>query len=96
MKCFEMENCEYDIVEVVEETDLFINVLVLELVSGYTSVFRGKSIEGSSVNLRIPRKELLRFSHQIPAFKLTEEHGNLKGFWELDPGALPMHYYGLK
>ncbi|KAL2960089.1 hypothetical protein AAZX31_17G021600 [Glycine max] len=96
MKCFEMENCEYDIVEVVEETDLSINVLVLEFVSGYTSVFRGKSNEGSSVNLRIPREELLKFSHQIPAFKLTEEHGNLKGFWELDPGALPMHYYGLK
>ncbi|CAI8610584.1 unnamed protein product [Vicia faba] len=23
------------------------------------------------------------------AFKLTQEHGNLNGFWELDPGALP-------
>ncbi|KAJ1389964.1 hypothetical protein SESBI_37877 [Sesbania bispinosa] len=56
---------------------------------------KGKSNEGSSVNLRIPRKELLRFSHRIPALKLTEEHGNLSGFWELDPGALPIHYYGL-
>nr|KYP58038.1 Protein HLJ1 [Cajanus cajan] len=96
IKCSELENWEYDIVEVVEESDLFINVLVLEFVSGFSSVFKGKSNEGSSVNLRIPRKELLRFSHQIPAFKLTEEHGILRDFWELDPGALPVHYYGLK
>ncbi|KAL2339091.1 hypothetical protein Fmac_013537 [Flemingia macrophylla] len=96
IKCSELKNWEYDIVEVVEETDLFINVVVLEFVSGFSSVFKCKSNEGSSVNLRIPRKELLRFSHQIPAFKLTEEHGNLRDFWELDPGALPIYYYGLK
>ncbi|XP_027919194.1 uncharacterized protein LOC114177826 [Vigna unguiculata] len=94
MKSSELKNWEYDIVEVIEETGLFINVLVLEFVSGFSSVFKGKSNEGSSVKLRIPRKELLRFSHQIPAFKLTEEHGHLRDFWELDPGALPTHYYG--
>ncbi|KAK7264577.1 hypothetical protein RJT34_32186 [Clitoria ternatea] len=96
LKGSDLVNWEYDIVEVVEETDLFINVLVLEFVSGFSSVFRGKSNEGSSVNLRIPRKELLRFSHKIPAFKLTEEHGNLRDCWELDTGALPIHYYGLR
>ncbi|BAT77185.1 hypothetical protein LR48_Vigan01g311700 [Vigna angularis] len=96
MKCSELKNWEYDIVEVIEETDLFIIVLVLEFVSGFNSVFRGKSNERSSGKLRIPRKELLRFSHQIPAFKLTEEHGNLRDFWELDPGALPTHYFGLR
>ncbi|KAJ1377141.1 hypothetical protein SESBI_49203 [Sesbania bispinosa] len=95
IKCSDLKNWEYDIVEVLEETDLFTNVLVLEFASGFSSIFRGKSNEGSSVNLRIPRKELLRFSHRIPAFKLTEEHGNLSGFLELDPGALPIHYYGL-
>ncbi|CAJ1941116.1 unnamed protein product [Sphenostylis stenocarpa] len=96
MKCSELKDWEYDIVEVVEVTDLFIKVLVLEFVNGFSSVFRGKSNEGSSVNLIIPTKELLRFSHQIPAFKLTEEHGNLRDFWELDPGALPIHYYGVR
>ncbi|KAL9277875.1 hypothetical protein ACSQ67_024887 [Phaseolus vulgaris] len=96
MKCSELKKWEYDIVEVIEETDLFINVVVLEFVSGFSSVYRGKSNEGSSVNLRIPKKELLRFSHQIPAFKLTEEHGKLRDFWELDPGALPIHCYGLR
>ncbi|RDX68123.1 hypothetical protein CR513_52917, partial [Mucuna pruriens] len=94
IKCSELKNWEHDIVEVVGETELFMNVLVLEFVSGFSSVFRGKSNEGSSVNQRIPRKELLRFSHQIPAFKLTEEHGNLRDCWELDPAALPIHYYG--
>jgi hypothetical protein len=76
-------------VEVLEVADLFIETSILECVTGFSCVFRGKSIEGSSGNLRLPRKELLRLSHQIPAFKLTEEHGDLRGFWELDPGALP-------
>jgi curved DNA-binding protein CbpA len=90
IKCSDLKKWEYDIVEVLEEADLFIETLVLEQVSGFSSVFRGKSNEGSSVSLRISRKELLRFSHQIPAFKLTEQHGgNLRGFWELDPGAVP-------
>ncbi|XP_027333766.1 uncharacterized protein LOC113848451 [Abrus precatorius] len=96
IKCSDLKNWEYDIVEVLEEADLYINVLVLEFVSGFSSVFRGKSNEGSYVNLRIPRKELLRFSHQIPAFKLTEEHDHLKDSWELDPGALTINYYGLR
>jgi len=89
IKSSDLKNWEYDIVEVLEVADLFIETSILEHVTGFSSVFRGESIEGSSGNLRIPRKELLRFSHQIPAFKLTEEHGDLRGFWELDPGALP-------
>jgi len=40
--------------------------------------------------------ELLRFYHQIPAFRLTEERGgSLGGFWELDHPALPLHYFAL-
>ncbi|KAK7292325.1 hypothetical protein RIF29_08103 [Crotalaria pallida] len=96
IKCADLGNWEYDIVEVLGGNDLFFDVLVLAIVGGFNSVFAGKSNEGSAVNLRIPRKELLRFSHQIPAFKLTEKHGKLRGFWELDPGALPVHYYSSK
>ncbi|XP_058758633.1 uncharacterized protein LOC131631880 [Vicia villosa] len=88
-KCSDLKNVEYDIVEVLEEGSCFIEVLVLENVSGYRSVFRCKVVDGCSVKVRMPRKYLLAFSHQIPAFKLTQEHGILKGFWELDPGALP-------
>jgi len=97
IKHSDLENLEYDIVEVVGENDLGMDVLPLELVSGYNSVFKGKSNAGSSKTMKIFWKELLRFSHQIPAFKLSEEHGgNLRGFWELDPGALPLHCFHSK
>ncbi|TKY72026.1 DnaJ-like subfamily B member 12 [Spatholobus suberectus] len=97
IKRSDLENWEYDIVEVIGENDLWMDVLPLELVSGYNSVFKGKSNEGSARTMKIYWKELLRFSHQIPAFKLTEKHGgNLRGFWELDPGALPLHYFNNK
>ncbi|KAJ7980192.1 DnaJ domain containing protein [Quillaja saponaria] len=96
MACSDLENCEYDIVEVLEENDLWREVLVLELVNGYKSVFKGQKKERSAVTMRIPQTELLRFSHQIPSFKLTEEKdGSLRGFWELDPAALPYYYFCL-
>jgi hypothetical protein len=94
LKCSDLKNCEYDIVEVIEDGDMWIDVLFLEKVSGYSSVFKCKlNNGGSKMTLAIDRTELLRFSHKIPAFKLTEEHdSNLKGFWELDPEAIPVHY----
>jgi hypothetical protein len=94
LKCSDLKNCEYDIVEVIEDGDMWIDVLFLEKVSGYSSVFKCKlNNGGSKMTLAIDRTELLRFSLKIPAFKLTEEHdSNLKGFWELDPEAIPVHY----
>lgn len=94
LKRSDLKNCEYDIVEVTEDADMWTDVLFLEKVSGYSSVFKGKlSNGGSKMTMTIDRTELLRFSHRIPAFKLTEEHGrNLRGFWELDPAAVPHHY----
>uniref|UniRef100_A0A5B7BZE2 J domain-containing protein n=1 Tax=Davidia involucrata TaxID=16924 RepID=A0A5B7BZE2_DAVIN len=91
IKCSELENCDYDMVEILEENDLWIEVSVVELVDGYKSVFKPQMKEGSTVKMKIPQTELLRFSHQIPAFRLTEEKGgSLRGFWELDPAALPV------
>ncbi|KAK2447775.1 hypothetical protein QL285_007102 [Trifolium repens] len=94
LKRSDLKNCEYDIVEVIEEGDSWTDVLFLEKVSGYSSVFKGKLTSGGTkMSITIDRLELLKFSHKIPAFKLTEEHdSNLKGFWELDPGAIPVHY----
>ncbi|XVF66298.1 hypothetical protein PTKIN_Ptkin10aG0024200 [Pterospermum kingtungense] len=57
IKCCDLENWEYDIVQVIEETDQCIKI---------------------------------RFSHQISFFQLTDErNGEQRGFWELDPVALP-------
>lgn len=83
--------CEYDIVEVCEDSDLQRKVLILERVDGFNSVFR---VGGSAETMTISQAELLRFSHSIPSFRLTEERGgSLRGFWELDPAALPVRYF---
>ncbi|KAK9933658.1 hypothetical protein M0R45_020843 [Rubus argutus] len=83
--------CEYDIVEVCEDNDLQRKVLILERVDGFNSVFR---VGGSAETMTISQAELLRFSHSIPSFRLTEERGgSLRGFWELDPAALPVRYF---
>ena len=94
MKCSDLENCEYDIVEVVEETQSGISVLSLEEVKGFVSVFRTQVKEQLPVTFTIPANELLRFSHQTPAFRLNGERGgSLKGYLELDPDALPIHWF---
>lgn len=93
IKCSDLENCEYDIVEIIEAQNLHIEVLFLERVAGFNSVFKPQK-ESASAVMKISTEELLRFSHQIPAFKLTEERdGSLRGCWELDPAALPVHYF---
>ncbi|KAK6265477.1 hypothetical protein QUC31_016314 [Theobroma cacao] len=94
IKCSDLENCEYDIVQVMEENDRYIKVLVLERVDGFNSVFKANVKGLSNVTVEIPRVDLLKFSHQIPFFQLTNERdGSLRGFWELDPAALPVHYF---
>ncbi|KAL8128641.1 hypothetical protein V2J09_017796 [Rumex salicifolius] len=89
----DLENCDYDVVEILEQSikGSPTKVLVLEQVSGYNSVFK----VGSSLStMKIPYNELLRFSHQIPAHALTEEkEGSLRGFKELDPSALPATFF---
>ncbi|XP_040996237.1 uncharacterized protein LOC121242447 [Juglans microcarpa x Juglans regia] len=96
IKCSDMKNCEYDMVEVIEEDDLQIRVLILERVDGFNSVFKAHIKDGSDVTIGIPRIELLQFSHQIPAFRLTQERdGSLRGFLELDPAALPAKCFSL-
>ncbi|KAK6930098.1 DnaJ domain [Dillenia turbinata] len=90
LKASELEYCEYDIVEVVQENEMKVEVLVLERVNGFTSVFKPQLKDKCVVKWDIPRTELLKFSHQIPAFRLTEERsGSLRGYWELDPASVP-------
>ncbi|XP_044499888.1 uncharacterized protein LOC123221193 [Mangifera indica] len=93
INCSCLENCEYDIVEIQKASDTQMEVLFLERVDGFTSVFRPQVRGASAMTMDIPMIELLRFSHQIPVFRLTDERdGSLRGFWELDPAALPVQY----
>ncbi|XP_010240875.1 PREDICTED: uncharacterized protein LOC104585627 [Nelumbo nucifera] len=88
--CSDLLGCKYDIVEILEDNALGIKVLLLVQVDGYKSVYKAKRKGASAVTMEIPRVELLRFSHQIPAHQLTEERdGRLRGCWELDPAAMP-------
>ncbi|XP_038995110.1 uncharacterized protein LOC120119372 [Hibiscus syriacus] len=97
IKCSDLENWRYDIVLVMEETDRCIEVLNLERVDGFNSVFKAQVQGGSNVTVEISRMDQLRFSHQIPFFQLTKErNGRLRGCWELDPAALPAHYFSFQ
>ncbi|KAJ8434950.1 hypothetical protein Cgig2_025986 [Carnegiea gigantea] len=90
MTCSGFKNCEYDIIEVLEGNPSYVKVSVLERVDGFNSVFRPQKSGNSLLTREIPLVELLRFSHQIPSFRLTNEKGGgLRGCWELDPAALP-------
>lgn len=96
MKKSDLEDCEYDIIEVLDENASWIEVLFLEKVEGYTAVFKSQKRERAPFSMKIPCTELLRFSHQIPAFRLTEEGGGvLRGNLQLDPGAVPVLFFCL-
>ncbi|KAI3888244.1 hypothetical protein MKW92_010112 [Papaver armeniacum] len=86
----DLQTCKYDIGEVVQVSDIY-KVLILEKVSDYKTVFKAQTKAGRQSLLEIPSRELLRFSHQIPAIQLTDEkEGTLRGCWELDPKAMPV------
>ncbi|XP_062108565.1 uncharacterized protein LOC133819358 [Humulus lupulus] len=94
LNCSDLENCEYDIVEVLSATVLLINVMVLERVDGFKSVYKARGQGGSALTWSIPQVDFFKFSHQVPAFRLTEEKGGkLRGFFELDTAALPVHFF---
>ncbi|XP_050274647.1 uncharacterized protein LOC126717223 [Quercus robur] len=82
---------ECDIVEVLEVNDNSTEVVVLSPLSGFTSVYRSPRIQRSKSGvIVIPRDEIARFSHQIPAFQHSGEKDILlRGCWELDPKAVP-------
>ncbi|CAL5415819.1 unnamed protein product [Camellia sinensis] len=92
LKHSDLKTCKYDMVQILEKDEMKIKVLFLELVGGFKSVFKPQ--QGSTCMMEIAQRELLRFSHQIPAFRLTEERGgSLRGYWELDPAALPVTFF---
>ncbi|XP_050373568.1 uncharacterized protein LOC126791196 isoform X2 [Argentina anserina] len=89
-----LATCDYDIVEVCEDNGFQRKVLILRRVAGFNSVFKVEDEGGSPKTMIIPEVELLRFSHSLPSFRLTEEKGgSVRGCWELDPAALPVRFF---
>ncbi|KAM0948576.1 putative DnaJ domain, Chaperone J-domain superfamily [Dioscorea sansibarensis] len=81
-------NCAFDVAEVIEQTRTGICIQLLEKHSGHKLVFMPKGRGNSKFVIHV--QEYLRFSHRIPAFKLTgERNGTLRGYWELDPASVP-------
>ncbi|CAN1189389.1 DnaJ homolog subfamily B member 14 [Linum perenne] len=82
---------KYDMVEVLEDYDEERGTSVVPLVKldGFKTVF---SKPDSNAVRRIPREEMLRFSHQVPHHLLTGEEGENapKGCFDLDPAATPL------
>ncbi|KAL1811793.1 hypothetical protein DCAR_0623922 [Daucus carota subsp. sativus] len=82
----------FEIVEVVSDFNISTGVKIahLEKVEGFVSLFRTKALVGSPY-LRLLSCELLKFSHQIPSFRIKESEtdGVPKGCIVLDPASLP-------
>lgn len=85
----------YEMVEVLTDfTEKFgVRVAPLVKVDGYKNIFQRQQAGPQPVSgWVVPKTELLRFSHQIPARRLTtEEMQNIPDVcWELDPAATPV------
>ncbi|XP_047315233.1 uncharacterized protein LOC124919117 [Impatiens glandulifera] len=96
---FRMENCNYEIAEVLESNnEQFIKISLLLHLKGSKTIFKGaRGRSMSSCIVEIPWKEVGRFCYQIPCFKFTtERNGMLRGCWELDPAAMPKKFQPLE
>ncbi|KAF8655136.1 hypothetical protein HU200_061273 [Digitaria exilis] len=78
---------EYFLAEVMEISSGDIIVSCLTKVEGFSTVFKPEKEGESGSAMRIAKSDLMMFSHQIPAFRLTND--NLCGYWELDPASVP-------
>ncbi|PPS15334.1 hypothetical protein GOBAR_AA05245 [Gossypium barbadense] len=82
----------YDFVEVLTNFDKEMGIWVshLDKVKGFVSIFKQTARDGV-ICFRLSSRDLYRFSHQIPAVKMTgkEREGVPVGSFELDPASLP-------
>ncbi|XP_010929658.1 uncharacterized protein [Elaeis guineensis] len=79
------KNLVYRLVEVLSgfTEEEGVTVAALSWVEGLEDVFQRQVVEGFELVKTLSRKELLRFSHQAVAFKMTEDGGNdgRRGRW---------------
>ncbi|XP_009335671.2 uncharacterized protein LOC103928367 [Pyrus x bretschneideri] len=82
---------ECEMVQVLEDNEESTKVAVLPHVNGSKSLFRAPRIHRSKNGIiDIPRAELGRFSHQVPAFLHTGEIDiQLASCWEVDQLSIP-------
>ncbi|KAF9623009.1 hypothetical protein IFM89_035990 [Coptis chinensis] len=82
---------EYEIVEVVSDLSTCIIGVRLVRVEGFEALFKRQMRRGLEKTQQFSRKELLRFSHRVPASKLDGEvmDGFPSGSWMLKSSAIP-------
>ncbi|KAF7831903.1 Chaperone protein DnaJ [Senna tora] len=81
---------QYEMVEVLDDYSEELGVCVSPLIklAGYKTVYQTNT-DKSAIRW-IPRREMLRFSHQVPSWLLKGETNNLpESCWDLDPAATP-------
>ncbi|PWA54643.1 DnaJ domain-containing protein [Artemisia annua] len=81
---------QYEMVEILEDysEELGIRVTPLVKLNGYKTVYQRD--EKKNGTRWIPRREMVRFSHQVPSCLLKGQGLNLPdGCWDLDPAATP-------
>ncbi|OMO81336.1 hypothetical protein CCACVL1_12475 [Corchorus capsularis] len=81
---------QYEMVEVLDNYSEELGVCVAPLVKlvGFKTVYQ-RSTDMDAVRW-IPRREMFRFSHQVPSWLLKGESSNLPDrCWDLDPAATP-------
>ncbi|OMO85543.1 hypothetical protein CCACVL1_10113 [Corchorus capsularis] len=62
-------------------------------VPGWNSFFQRQQQDGYRVSHTVSRKEMIFFSHQVPAHTvegIDDSHGIPKGSWHVEPDALPL------
>ena len=81
---------QYEMVEVLDDYSEELGVCVSPLIklAGFKTVYQSNT-DKSTIKW-IPRREMLRFSHQVPSWLLKGEASNLpERCWDLDPAATP-------
>ncbi|KAJ7286700.1 hypothetical protein O6H91_Y320900 [Diphasiastrum complanatum] len=88
-----MRTYEYDMVEVISDFSEKMGVYAIRLAKaqGFRTLYKREN-EMALQNFMCLPEEIFRFSHRIPAHKMTgDEAPNLpEGCWELDPASTPL------